>query len=1059
MRLLLFVVMLVTLAGMPGDAPAAQPPARVDRLPVVLVLHAPAVAEPLPALSVGAAPQLPNRAQAQARAVTIQAEQQRAMAELAALAPEATLLYQVQRVYNGLAVQVRPEDLPALAAAPWVRAVLPLTPKYLAHRTSVPLIGAPSLWPTAGPDLTGRGVTIGIIDTGIDYAHATFGGTGALEPPNFGPGRKVAGGYDFAGDAYTGFNAPTPDADPRDCNGHGTHVAGTAAGYGVTAGGATYTGGYDAVPTDLSIGPGVAPEAELYALRIFGCSASGTLLTDQAIDWAIDPNGDGDVSDRLDVINLSLGIDFGSLTDSTTLAAQRAVAAGVIVVAAATNAGDSTFAVGSPAIADGAIAVAGSADAGAQADGFHIDAPTALTGVYPGTAATFNWATLPDAQLAATLVAPLSQQDGCTAFSPADAALLNGAVALLDWGSGDCPAQTRVNNAAAAGALGVLISDSAPVLTLRPFGVMPVPTLAIPQRTGADLRAALADGPVRVTLAQRYLGNVLLVEPQREDTLYTASARGPRRGDSLLKPDLTAPAVTITSAAVGTAAGRRELSGTSMASPHVAGAAALMRQLHPAWSVEQIKALLMNSAAADLYTGFDRTGQRYGPARVGAGRLHLPAAVATETLAYSAERPGFVSAAFGTVPVITGTTTTRTQQVRVVNTGAVEQSYTLRIDPRVPSPGISFRVDPPVLSLEAGASTLISVTLEADPAQMRGPACDPTIAPTQAGSPRTCLPEVSGLLVIASDAPEAGAIRLPVHAVPHLAAATRGPASITLPATLQGEAGVLLTGPGLAAPARTSLVSVLELQVLKPRTPQRAASADLHAIGVHSDYADGDSDATQLSFGIGVHGDWSLTGLPFDTWFEVWLDVDGSGVGEDGTGSEFTLRNVAGPNGSEDVRTTVLLDRRTGRSVTTGYLNLFTPDEFDTAPFNSRVIVLGVTAEDLGLTEASPRLRYRVASYNDTTFSSSAYLPVDIGPELSVDPFRPGLRTPAAVRGPIHRDQAGRIALVVDQGALAANGTQGVLLLHHHHSGAARIEALPFTAGSLERLFLPVIGR
>jgi subtilisin family serine protease len=571
---------------------------------VVLFLHAPAAVEPLPGLSAAGERLLPGPALARARRVAVDREQRSAERRLAVAAPRARLLYRVQRVYNGLAVQVSRAELPALVAAPWVRAIAPLTPKYLSHRTSVPLIGAPPLWAAAGIGLTGQGVKIGIIDTGIDYAHATFGGTGAAQPPNFGPGRKVAGGFDFAGDAYTGFNEPAPDADPRDCQGHGTHVAGTAAGYGVTADGTTYRGGYAAVPlAELALGPGVAPEAELYALRVFGCNAFGTLLTDQAIDWAIDPNGDGDPADRLDVINLSLGIDFADPGDTTAIAAQRAADAGVIVVAAATNAGDNTFAMGSPAVADGAIAVAGSADAGAQVDGFRVDAPAGLAGVYPGNAASFNWAGRLQPSLSAPLAEPPGRQDGCAPFSGVDAAAINGAVALLDWGAGSCPALSRVEHAAAAGAVGVLIVDSAGLLTLRPFGAVPIPTLAIPRTVGAELRAALTGGAVSVTLAPTYLNNVLLVEPAREDLIYADSSRGPRRGDSLLKPDLTAPATTISSAAVGTAAGVRELSGTSMAAPHVAGAAALLRQLHPTWSSAQIKALLINSATADLYSG------------------------------------------------------------------------------------------------------------------------------------------------------------------------------------------------------------------------------------------------------------------------------------------------------------------------------------------------------------------------------------------------------------------------------------------------------------------------
>ncbi|HEY7516230.1 MAG TPA: S8 family serine peptidase, partial [Vicinamibacteria bacterium] len=113
------------------------------------------------------------------------------------------------------------------------------------------------------------------------------------------------GGYDFVGNAYNGSNTPVPDLNPMDCNGHGSHVAGTAAGLGVTSGGTTYPGPYDTTTPfgSLRIGPGVAPKADLYSLRVFGCGG-WTNMVPAALDWATDPNGDGDFSDHLDVVDI-----------------------------------------------------------------------------------------------------------------------------------------------------------------------------------------------------------------------------------------------------------------------------------------------------------------------------------------------------------------------------------------------------------------------------------------------------------------------------------------------------------------------------------------------------------------------------------------------------------------------------------------------------------------------------------------------------------------------------------------------------------------------------------
>src|SRR6185295_19113441 len=163
-----------------------------------------------------------------------------------------------------------------------------------------------------------------------DTANYTTVGTAVGGPF---PSAKVVGGTDFAGDAYTGANLPIPDANPMDCNGHGSHVSGTAAGFGMTTGGATFTGPYDANASTylpLLIGPGTAPKALLYGLRVFGCAGS-TGLTTLAIDWSMDPNGDADLSDHLDVINMSLGSNFGSAINASSVASDNAALAGVIV--------------------------------------------------------------------------------------------------------------------------------------------------------------------------------------------------------------------------------------------------------------------------------------------------------------------------------------------------------------------------------------------------------------------------------------------------------------------------------------------------------------------------------------------------------------------------------------------------------------------------------------------------------------------------------------------------------------------------------------------------------
>ncbi|MEK9737249.1 MAG: S8 family serine peptidase, partial [Candidatus Nanopelagicales bacterium] len=193
----------------------------------------------------------PRNARSSTRAAIARVE--RAQAIVRAQLGSATEIYSATTVYAGIAVRANASDLERLASIQGVKAVHRLVPKQRDNFAAVPLISAPQTWVDTG--FTGEGVTIGIIDTGIDYTHADFGGPGTVAAynsaladkdaggdPTYPDPAKIAGGYDFAGNAYDGINDPAPDNNPLDCGGHGTHVAGSAAGYGVAADGTTYRG-------------------------------------------------------------------------------------------------------------------------------------------------------------------------------------------------------------------------------------------------------------------------------------------------------------------------------------------------------------------------------------------------------------------------------------------------------------------------------------------------------------------------------------------------------------------------------------------------------------------------------------------------------------------------------------------------------------------------------------------------------------------------------------------------------------------------------------------------
>ncbi|HEX8775928.1 MAG TPA: S8 family peptidase, partial [Pyrinomonadaceae bacterium] len=231
----------------------------------------------------------------------------------------ATVLYRTQRVSNAIAVRVAAGDVVKLRQLSGVKAVRALPTWRRQNATSVHLIEAPVLWDSSGIDVTGRSITIGIIDTGIDYLHSDFGGTGALanyqannrasNADGFFPTAKVVGGFDFAGDSYNGNNPPAPDPDPMDCNGHGTHVAGTV-------GGSTY---------------GVAKGVTLHAVRVLDCAGNGTDSTVVAgVDWVTANHASPAVA------NMSLG---GGASSTIDTAVQNSIASGVTYAVAAGNDG------------------------------------------------------------------------------------------------------------------------------------------------------------------------------------------------------------------------------------------------------------------------------------------------------------------------------------------------------------------------------------------------------------------------------------------------------------------------------------------------------------------------------------------------------------------------------------------------------------------------------------------------------------------------------------------------------------------------------------------------
>lgn len=989
----------------------------------------------------------------------------------------ARIIFQVQRVFNGIAAKVDAGKIAQVAQLPGVKSIRPLATMRLSNATSVPLIGAPLLWSNAGLGLpAGNGIKIGVIDTGIDYLHTDFGGPGTAaaysgnDPTvindGYFPTIKVAGGYDFAGDNYDAddpSSAPEPDPDPLDCNGHGSHVSGTAAGYGVNANGTTYTGPWNSSTpfSTLRIGPGVAPRATLYALKVFGCAGT-TNVTDQAIEYAVDPNGDGDFSDHLDVINMSLGAQYGSDEDSSAVASDNAASIGVIVVTSAGNEGDTYYITGSPGAAGRAIAVASSVDSTDVFDGFKVNSPPAIAGIKPGSdSVNFNWAG--KQPVTGALVYPPTQRSGCQAFDAGNKALLAGKIALLDWtkigGQNECGSATRVTNAANAGAIGVILVYNEVKLDISISGSSRIPSIITLQSVGAELKANLAAG-VNVTLSPEYHGTVKVVDNTAVDTLSEFSSRGPRRGNSALKPDIAAPGQSIFSVEALSGNKGTSLNGTSMAAPHVAGSMALLRQIHPTWTVEELKALAMNTASSPVRSAAAPASTVYGPQRVGAGRITLGDAGAASVVAYNATDEGRVSVSFGAIEVIGSTTLSKT--IRVVNKGSASATYAVSYAPSSDTPGVSFAVSPSSITVGAGQVGSVTVTMTANAAAMTH-THDPTIAETQTGAPRHWLSEESGRVLLT---PGSGTtLRVPVYVAARAASnmlSTRS--SLNLGTSPSATTAITLTGTGVGSAAalsspsaedEVSLVTAFELQATSPNETSSAGlanNADLRYVGVSSDAAAASpfADAT-VAFGIATHGRWSS---PNEVEFDIYIDTDRDG-NDDYVLFNWNLGAATGGD-ANDVFITYLLNLNDpNANPSLQFLNGLDSLTINTVPYNTSVMMMPAAAADMGLTAASPSFNYTIVS-----FSRDATGSVDISPTLTYNAVKSGVNVSDGAEGlPAFVDLPGeQIPVAFDQGAYKLLKSQGILLLHHNNA-ARQAEAIPIVSDFGNKVFMTLIHR
>ena len=1014
------------------------------------------------------------RTAAQNQLATVRAAESRV---IAALPSASHVLYQTHAVLAGVGVYTNVANLPALQRIAGVTAVYPIAPKTPSLSYSVQLVHAPQVWSTYSN--VGANSTIAIIDTGIDYTHADLGGPGTTAAyqtalasdttaPTYPDPSKVLGGYDFVGDAYDAgdpnHSTPVPDPNPLDCDGHGTHVAGIAAGYGENPDGTTFTGDYGTLPADFAsyqalfrIGPGMAPKAKLYAYKVFGCTGSTDMIT-AAIDRAADPNGDGNPSDHVDVINMSLGGDFASPEDADSVAANAASQLGISVVAAAGNAGDLYDAEGSPGNATRVISVANSVDGYSQIDTLHATVNGTPQSYGAQRSADYAWPpSKPDLSGAVVKLTTTSNLDGCDPITQS----LTGKVVFLEWTDDSstrrCGSAARSQNAANAGAIGVILGEDEETFAAGIAGSATIPVVQVVKSAADAIRAALQAGQ-SVTVSGTTAGDFQQLIPGNNDELNSSSSRG--IGDpGNVKPDVTGVGTSIFSAAMGSGNQGISFTGTSMASPEVAGLAALVHSEHAAWTAEEIKADIMNTAEQDLFTGASHSGTRYAPNRVGAGRIDAKAALDNQVLAFVADDPGAVGVSFGTVAAASPTTLTKT--ITIENKGGSAATYAVAYDAITPLAGATYTVSPSSVTLGAGETKTVTVTLTVTPSLLTK-TIDPTVARTQDALARDYLADASGRVLFTS----AGlpTLRVPVYSAPRPVSAMTQPTTLRMPNGRVASGLLPLSGTqlsqGSGLTAITSLVAGFELQATSGPLPTCGGTVTTGCIHASDEraadlkYVGTTSDAPQLTalganpltdglayFSITTQGPWRTPASSNE--YEIYIDSNGDGK------PDAVLLNDRLPD--TDVFVSVLVDPSTDNVLDVEAIDDRLGDT-DAAVFGSDTLVLPVAIAAIpGVSATNSRITYGVA-----TFSTFASGPTDsvgltgsfgLDGTLSMDVLHPGLAvygTYTGIGSPLlYLDQSGKAVQVRrDSAAYATDHGQGALIVHFQNAVGSKAQVV-----------------
>jgi minor extracellular serine protease Vpr len=525
--------------------------------------------------------------------------------------PQVEVVREYHDVLNGFAVALNGADPAGLTKGPGVRAVQRSALYRPAMNVSTDLIGADEVWAQLGgaPD-AGAGVRVAVIDSGIDLSNPFFDDTGLPAQPqedecddqDNDPATPDTNNKVVVCKVFASGVAGTSQELIID---HGTHVAGTIGGRHDTSG---TVAGTEVTLTGLS---GVAPGVTLGNYNVFpGVGAGFVAFGGSAFSHDIAAALEAAVADGMHVANMSLGGTVQGPHDLLAEATDAAVDAGMVVVVAAGNSGPGDATVESPGSAERAITV------GASTNPHFIGVPVAVSGgpTIGGAVGDFDpFSTPVTADYTVT-----DPADGCTTINGD----LSGQIALIDRGV--CAFTVKIRNAEAAGAVGVIVVNNSagdPTAMAHDGTELPgIPAVMVGMTEGGAMKPA---GTVTVDGSE-----VAEFVSENADILAGFSSHGPTPFTTRIKPDLTGPGVNVASSVFG--GEFAFFQGTSMATPHVAGAAALLLDRYPDASPAEVKSRLANNAARVVTDQVTATVDPGVLAR-GGGRLDVPAAADATT--------------------------------------------------------------------------------------------------------------------------------------------------------------------------------------------------------------------------------------------------------------------------------------------------------------------------------------------------------------------------------------------------------------------------------------------